>query len=72
MNIATRAAQTIFMYSFSGGREHGATLTDIKRQAAAYDNPGRKRFPIVGTFEEQALLSPKIPTTNTSSATSRI
>ncbi len=27
------------MYSFSGGREHGATLTDIKRQAAAYDNP---------------------------------
>jgi len=39
LNIATRAAQTIFMYSFSGGREHGATLTDIKRQAAAYDNP---------------------------------
>lgn len=39
LNIATRAAQTVFMYSFSGGREHGATLTDIKRQAAAYDNP---------------------------------
>ena len=39
LNIATRVAQTIFMYSFSGGREHGATLTDIKRQAAAYDNP---------------------------------
>jgi len=39
LNIATRAAQTIFMYSFSGGREHGATLTDIKRQAASYDNP---------------------------------
>lgn len=38
LNLATRAATTIFMYSFSGGPERGATLTEIKRCATTLSN----------------------------------
>jgi len=39
LRLATRAATTIFMYSFSGGTEKGTTLTEIKRSATTPDNP---------------------------------
>lgn len=38
LNIGTRAATTIFLYSFSGGQERGATLGEIKRCATTTDN----------------------------------
>lgn len=37
--LATRTATTIFMYSFSGGAERGATLTEIKRTATTLSTP---------------------------------
>jgi hypothetical protein len=39
LKLGTRAATTIFMYSFSGGSEHGATIGEIKRSATTVDNP---------------------------------
>ena len=39
LRLGTRAATTIFLYSFSGGHEHGATLGEIKRSATTVDNP---------------------------------
>ncbi|RMH89419.1 MAG: ATP-binding protein, partial [Calditrichaeota bacterium] len=39
LHIGTRAATTIFMYSFSGGEEHGATMGEIKRAATTLENP---------------------------------
>lgn len=39
LNLGTRVATTIFMYSFSGGSEKGATLSEIKRCATTLDNP---------------------------------
>ncbi len=39
LHLGERVARSIFMYSFSGGPERGATATDIKRNAAVYDNP---------------------------------
>lgn len=39
LQLATRAATTIFMYSFSGGPEKGITLTEIKRLATTLGNP---------------------------------
>ncbi|WP_448589007.1 ATP-binding protein [Thermodesulfobium sp.] len=39
LKLATRTATTIFMYSFSGGTEKGATLNEIKRSATTLDNP---------------------------------
>jgi len=39
LQLATRAATTIFMYSFSGGTEKGTTLTEIKRSATTPGNP---------------------------------
>lgn len=39
LKIATRAATTIFMYSFSGGVEKGATLSEVKRGAMTLNNP---------------------------------
>ncbi len=39
LKLATRAATTIFLYSFSGGVEKGAKLTDIKRSATTTENP---------------------------------
>ncbi len=39
LKIATRAATSIFMYSFSGGIEKGCHLGEIKRSATTIDNP---------------------------------
>lgn len=37
--LGTRAATTIFMHSFSGGAEHGASMQEIKRAATTLGNP---------------------------------
>lgn len=39
LRLGTRAATTVFMYSFSGGLERGATLGELKRQATTTANP---------------------------------
>lgn len=39
LNLGTRTATTIFLYSFSGGHEHGTTLGEIKRCATTIENP---------------------------------
>jgi len=39
LNLGSRAATTVFLYSFSGGQEHGATLGEIKRSATTTENP---------------------------------
>ncbi|MGB9617733.1 MAG: DUF499 domain-containing protein, partial [Desulfomonilaceae bacterium] len=39
LKIGSRSATTIFMYSFSGGTEHGAAPTEIKRSATTLSNP---------------------------------
>lgn len=41
LHLGTRSATAIFMYSFSGGTEKGATLAEVKRQATIMDNPSR-------------------------------
>ncbi len=49
LSIGTRTATTIFMYSFSGGQEHGANLREIKRSATTIQNPS----PLVAEALEQ-------------------
>lgn len=39
LRIGARTATTIFLHSFSGGQEHGATLAEIKRSATTLQNP---------------------------------
>ncbi len=39
LRLGTRVATTIFMYSFSGGVERGATLGEVKRSATTLNNP---------------------------------
>lgn len=39
LKLGSRTATTIFMYSFSGGQEHGATSGEIKRAATTLGNP---------------------------------
>lgn len=39
LNLGERVATSIFMYSFSGGMERGATLGEIKRAATTLENP---------------------------------
>ena len=39
LNLGTRTATAIFMYSFSGGKEKGATKREIKRAATTVYNP---------------------------------
>jgi len=39
LNLGERVATSIFMYSFSGGSERGATLGEIKRAATTLENP---------------------------------
>jgi len=39
LSLATRVATSIFMYSFSGGRERGASMQEIKRAATTLGNP---------------------------------
>jgi len=39
LRLGTRTATTIFMHSFSGGVERGATLGEVKRHATTLNNP---------------------------------
>jgi len=39
LKLGTRVATSIFMYSFSGGVERGATLGEVKRSATTTGNP---------------------------------
>jgi hypothetical protein len=39
LGLGTAAATTAFMYSFSGGQERGATLSEVKRAATTIENP---------------------------------
>lgn len=39
LRLGTRTATTIFMHSFSGGVERGATLGEVKRHATTLSNP---------------------------------
>ena len=39
LSLGTRTATTMFLYSFSGGIERGATLGEIKRSATTIENP---------------------------------
>lgn len=39
LHLGTRTATTIFLYSFSGGTERGATLSEIKRSSTTMENP---------------------------------
>ncbi|MEM4318058.1 MAG: DUF499 domain-containing protein [Candidatus Nitrosocaldaceae archaeon] len=49
LKIGSRTAITIFMYSFSGGHEKGATIDEIKIHATTLDNPAS----VVGDIVEQ-------------------
>jgi len=49
LNLGVRAATTIFMYSFSGGKERGATKSEIKRSATTLHNPAS----VVGDLIEE-------------------
>ena len=49
LRIGTRTASAIFLYSFSGGQEHGTTLGEIKRSATTLENPS----PVVAEAIEQ-------------------
>jgi len=39
LRLGTRVANTLFLYSFSGGVERGATLGEVKRAATTTSNP---------------------------------
>ncbi len=39
LRLGTRVATAVFMYSFSGGVERGATLGEVKRSATTLNNP---------------------------------
>jgi len=39
LKLGTRAVTTVFLYSFSGGAEKGATMGEIKRNATTTGNP---------------------------------
>jgi hypothetical protein len=39
LKLASRAATTIFLYSFSGGHDKGATLSEVKLHATTIQNP---------------------------------
>ncbi len=39
LQLGSRTTTTVFLYSFSGGHERGATLGEIKRSATTLENP---------------------------------
>lgn len=39
LHLGSRTASTVFLYSFSGGHEKGANLSEIKRCATTMENP---------------------------------
>ncbi|MCR4416749.1 MAG: DUF499 domain-containing protein [Ignavibacteria bacterium] len=53
LQLASRAGTTIFLYSFSGGPEKGATLTEIKRNATTLNNPSSVIAEVVGQLKDK-------------------
>jgi hypothetical protein len=49
LNLGSRVATAIFLYSFSGGHEYGVTLNEIKRSATTIENPSEV---IADTFQK--------------------
>ncbi len=55
LHLGERVGRSIFMYSFSGGTERGATATDVKRNAAVYDNPSSVITDVLEEFKNRLL-----------------
>lgn len=53
LRLGTRTARTIFMYSFSGGHERGATMVDIKRSATTLNNPSSVIADVLDNLKEK-------------------
>jgi hypothetical protein len=51
LNLGSRTAASIFLYSFSGGHEQGADLKDIKRTATTIQNPSAVISDVVNQLE---------------------
>lgn len=54
LNLGTRVATTIFLYSFSGGHEYGATLNEIKRSATTIGNPSGVITEVIRELAEES------------------
>lgn len=52
-NFGTKAATAIFMYSFSGGQDKGATLNDIKLSASEIGTPSSIVSEAISKLKEQ-------------------
>ena len=53
LKLGSRAATTVFLYSFSGGIEKGANLGEIKRSATTTGNPSSALTEAVNGLREQ-------------------
>jgi hypothetical protein len=51
-SFGTKIATTIFMYSFSGGMDKGATITDIKLSSAVIDQPSSIITEVISKLKE--------------------
>jgi len=56
LRLGTRVATTIFLYSFSGGVERGATLSEVKRSATTTSNPASVVAEAVELLKNQHLF----------------
>jgi len=52
LNLGTRAANTVFLYSFSGGGEKGINPQDIKRISTTLDNPSNEILEVLEKLKE--------------------
>ena len=73
LNLGSRAATTIFLYSFSGGTERGTNLEEIKRSATTMGHPSSVLTEAVEGLREKLfylrhdggrLISPTKPNLN--------
>jgi len=53
LKLGSRAATSIFLYSFSGGTERGASLGEVKRSATTMDNPSSVLSEVLSQFDEK-------------------
>ncbi len=58
--IGSRISNTIFLYSFSGGQEKGATLLDIKRSATTIDIPSAIVGETISKMENELFYLHKV------------
>lgn len=56
LRLGTRVANTLFLYSFSGGVERGATLSELKRSATTTSNPATAVAEAVEQLKETYLF----------------